>query len=77
MFKRKNKLQLTFIFLIVIAALIFGQNQLQAIGGGCQQGYMCWHAAQCSGECWYWNCTTDICYNVPRINAECGVCVTT
>jgi len=65
-------------FVTIVFALILGVNQINAVDpGGCNANPTCWKDDNCSGECWYFNCTSDICNNEPQINKDCGVCVTT
>jgi hypothetical protein len=80
MLNKKNLFIFLFIIAVIAVGLFSASKALKAdVPGGspCKQGYMCWYDNVCDGECWFFSCLSDICYNVPRFGAECGICVTT
>lgn len=65
-------------FNFTLAFSDFGPTMALACNGGPCDGAgtpMCWHDNWCPAECWYFDCTSDICYNTGVLGAKCGICV--
>lgn len=73
---RKNvRILATGITLGLLAAVGFGLGVRAQSAGSCATGYpTCWFDSVCSDRCYQFECSSDLCENMP-VQRDCSICV--